>query len=366
MNIKKFSFPEKETTSLKDLCARGISEIIPEFPETEEKRLNRELETIHSMGLEKLFIALKNIMDFAKSQDIITGPGRGSHAGSLVLYLLKITAVNPLEHGLFFEPFINKGKEDPFETGIDVSEERLSEVIEYATNRYGTAEPFHFINLKSLDILQKTLNGINSKCGANIVLEEIPGNDAKTFDLFKQGDTGNIFMMDFKGMQKLLKEITPSNLSELAAAVRLFGIPALETGLTYEYIKRKQGRAQVEYLHPSLEGILKDTLGLILYREQIIEMACHAANYTIEEAYNLQVKAFRGHAEGEKTKFLEKARDIDAAEITFRAIAGSGKLPYNKAHAVSYAMISYWMAYLKANWPDEFRKAICSFSDTAT
>lgn len=219
---------------------------------------------------------------------------------------------------------------------------------------------FDFLGLKTLTVIQHSLELINKKIDIN----NLDLNISEVYELLSIGDTTGIFQLESSGMRGLLTELKPTKFEDIALVLALLRPGVLNTGMIGEYIKRKNG-AKFDYLYSGLKPILDNTYGIIVYQEQILQIANKLAGYSLSDADNLRRiigKKVPHEMKLEKTKFLEgcKKNNIDGG-ILFDQIEESAKYLYNFSHAISYAMISYQTAYLKTFYPLEFTCALlCS------
>ena len=220
-----------------------------------------------------------------------------------------------------------------------------------------------FLGLINLTILDTALRIIEQTRGVRIDLKAIPLDDQKTYDLLSAGETVGIFQLEGAGMTRYVKELRPSRIEDIMAMVALFrpgpmaNIPA--------YIRRKHGQEPITYLHPSLEPVLRETYGVMVYQEDVMAVAQAVAGYTLAEADVLRYavgKKIRDKLEAQREKFVAGARrnhipqrTIDLLWEQFEPFARYG---FNRAHAACYGLIAYYTAYLKANYPVEYMTAV--------
>ena len=462
---------------LATLCKKGLEK---RFDGKVEKkyidRLEMELNVIKSMGFVDYFLIVYDYVKFAKTHDILVGPGRGSAAGSLVSYCLGITNVDPIKYDLLFERFLNPERITMPDIDIDFEYTKRDQVIDYVKGRYGkenvanimtfgtlgarqvirdvgkvfnvstdlidklsnmldprlglednlknkhvsefvsnnkdikkiyqvsfkieglkrhisthaagvvissveldsvipvfcsgeelltgcTMEyleelgllKMDFLALKNLTIIQNVVELIEKETGNKINLNNIPLDDKKTMEIFKDVDTEGIFQFESSGMKNFLSKLKPDTFSDLIAAVALFRPGPMENIDTF--IKRKQGKERIVYPDDSLIDILEDTYGIMIYQEQIMLVLVKMANYTFAEADNI-----RRAMSKKKKEVMEKEREIfvskamkngytkEKCEEVYDLIVKFANYGFNKAHSVSYALIGYQMAYLKANY----------------
>ncbi|HMO18496.1 MAG TPA: DNA polymerase III subunit alpha, partial [Oligoflexia bacterium] len=249
---------------------------------------------------------------------------------------------------------------------------------------------FDFLGLKTLSVIDEALRLIDSsggssrkKSGANISggaptsrsidLNKIPLDDSRTFQLVSQGRTIGVFQLESSGITEMVTRLKPNCFEDLVAILALYRPGPLDAGMVDHYINRKHGREPVRYSHPSLEPILKDTYGIILYQEQIMQIARDMAGYSLAEADMLRRAMGKKKPEemaSQRNFFLQGARknkipDHIATEV-FDQMETFARYGFNRSHSVAYAMISYQTAYLKAHYPRQFLAALMTFemSDT--
>ena len=226
------------------------------------------------------------------------------------------------------------------------------------------------IGLLKMDILGlKTLTVISDalKLIGGLDINKIPLDDKKTYSLLSRGETIGVFQVESPGMQGILKKMRPSRFEDLVSAVALFRPGPLGSGMVDGYIDGKHGKKKVEYLHPVLEPILKETYGVILYQEQTMKIATDMAGFSLAEADNMRRAIGKKKPEVLKTlreAFVKgcEARGIDGkiADEVFTLIDYFSGYGFNKSHSAAYALIAYQTAYLKAHYPAEFMAALLS------
>jgi DNA polymerase-3 subunit alpha len=223
-----------------------------------------------------------------------------------------------------------------------------------------------FLGLKNLTILNTTLKIIERTTGDKINRKEIPTNDRKTYALMARGETTGVFQLESAGMKRYLKGLKPTEFEDIIAMVSLYRPGPMEW--IPDYIKGKHGQKEINYLHKSLEPILKTTYGIAIYQEQILRIAQDFAGFSLGEADLLRRaigKKIISELEAQREKFIEgavaKKHKKDLAIMIFEKViepfAGYG---FNKSHAACYAMIAYQTAYLKAHYPTQFMAALMS------
>ncbi len=222
-----------------------------------------------------------------------------------------------------------------------------------------------FLGLKTLNVIGEALQIIKENKGEEVDLDRISLEEKKTYQLLSEGETLGVFQLESRGMQDLIKKIHPERLEDLIAVLALYRPGPLHSRMIDEFIDRKQGRSKIEYLHPELEPILKETCGVILYQEQVMRIANALAGFSLGEADILRRamgKKIPQLMEEQKDRFVEgaKKRGVDSslATRTFELMAHFAGYGFNKSHSTGYALISYQTAYLKANYPLEFMAAL--------
>lgn len=454
-------------------------------------RAEYELQTMDDMGFNGYFLIVQDFINWGKNQGIIFGPGRGSAAGSIVAYALKITELDPLLYHLMFERFLNPSRISMPDIDVDIQDTRRDEVIQYCVEKYGServanittfgkmaaraavrdvarvlqvpyteadklaklipppvqgrhiplskciiSDPdlkheyennprakevidyairlegtirshgvhaagvviapddivkfaplemaqkgvvatqypmgpiedlgllkMDFLGLSNLTIINNTLRIIKKVYQKDIDINALPMDDAKTFELLQRADTTGVFQIESAGMKRYLKELGPTEFSDIIAMVALYRPgPMAEIP---RFIEGKNNPAAVTYLHQALEPILKDTYGVMVYQEQIINLLQLVAGYTPGEA-DLVRKAIgkkkRDIMQAEEPKFIagcqKQGLTKAQAEKLWAQIQPFADYSFNKAHAACYGLIAYWTAYLKAHYPDAFMAAL--------
>jgi DNA polymerase-3 subunit alpha len=456
-----------------------------------EQRLERELGIIQQMKFAGYFLIVWDFIRYAKERNIPVGPGRGSAAGSLVSYALGITDIDPLQHNLLFERFLNPERVSMPDIDIDFCMNRRGEVIDYVTQKYGrdnvaqiitfgtmaakaaikdvgramdipyadvdriakmvpatlnitldkaieespqlreayekddqvrklleTAKkleglvrnsgvhaagvvisprpltdlvPLHrtkndeivtafdmvaiekmgllkmdFLGLTTLTILTDALKLIEQKQGAPLTLAQIPLQDAETYQkVFHKGLTSGVFQFESHGMRDVLRKYQPNSIEDLTALNALYRPGPIQGGMIDDFVDRKHGRKKVEYELPELKEILEETLGVIVYQEQVMQIANRLAGYSLGEADLLRRAMGKKKAEEmaqQRERFVEGAaqRKFPAKKVAkifdlMEQFAGYG---FNKSHSAAYALLAYHTAYLKTHYPIEFMAAL--------
>ncbi len=456
-----------------------------------EQRLTRELAIIQQMQFSGYFLIVWDFIRYAREHDIPVGPGRGSAAGSLVSYSMGITDIDPLQHELLFERFLNPERISMPDIDIDFCMNRRGEVISYVTQKYGrenvaqiitfgtmaakaaikdvgramdipyadvdriakmvpttlnikleqaikdspalqqayesepqvrqlldTARkleglvrnsgvhaagvvisprpltelvPLHktkndeivtaydmvaiekmgllkmdFLGLTTLTILDDAVKLIAQTRGERIALEDIGFTDEETYrKVFHSGLTSGVFQFESHGMRDVLRRYQPNSIEDLTALNALYRPGPIQGGMIDDFIDRKHGRKKIEYELPELKEVLEETLGVIVYQEQVMQIANRLAGYSlgeadllrramgkkkIEEMAQQRERFVQGAVQrGYPTKKIEKIFDLMAQ------FAGYG---FNKSHSAAYALLAYHTAYLKTHYSVEFMAAL--------
>lgn len=487
----------------RDESRRGLAERLDAMPLSDDARtalepaytarLEFEVDVILQMGFPGYFLIVADFIRWAKAQHIPVGPGRGSGAGSIVAWALGITDLDPIEHDLLFERFLNPERVSMPDFDVDFCMEGRDRVIDYVADRYGRqavsqivtfgsmaakavvrdvtrvqgkpyglgdrlaklipfevgmtldkayeAEPqladwlssdddardvwemslklegitrnvgkhaggvviapgkltdftallsdaqggglvtqydkddveaaglvkFDFLGLRTLTIIDWALALIREQHGDAPQIEHLPMQDNAVFEMLCRAETTAIFQLESRGMKELIRRLKPESFEEIVALVALFRPGPLQSGMVDDFINRKHGKAPVSYPHPDLQPILQNTYGVILYQEQVMQIAQVLAGYSLGGA-DLLRRAMGKKKPEEMAKQREiflagtSARDIDAALANaifdlMEKFAGYG---FNKSHSAAYALVSYQTAYLKAHYPAEFMAAVLS------
>ncbi|AZB43915.1 DNA polymerase III subunit alpha [Bacillus sp. FJAT-42376] len=490
------SFPapggEQADLYLERLCLEGLKKRYSDPGENVYRRLTFELDVIKKMGFSDYFLIVWDFMRFAHERHIMTGPGRGSAAGSLVAYVLEITDVDPIKHRLLFERFLNPGRISMPDIDIDFPDTRRDEVIEYVAEKYGanrvaqiitfgtlaarasirdtarvmgispkeadqlakkvpsgpgitlekalkespaflkevqnspvaaqiveiagkieglprhvsthaagvvfSEEPLtsviplreghqdvyltqysmdhleelgllkmDFLGLRNLSLIESILKMVMAQKGAAPSFEEIGYDDQKTFQLLSEGDTTGVFQLESEGMRSVLRRLKPESLEDIAAVNALYRPGPMEN--IPNYIERKHGKAPIGYPHPDLKEILEPTYGIIVYQEQIMEIASVMAGFSLGDADLLRRavgKKKKSVLDEERAHFVEgcknKGYSSAAANEVYDLIVRFADYGFNRSHAVAYSMIGFQLAYLKAHYPAIFMTALLTSS----
>ncbi len=240
-------------------------------------------------------------------------------------------------------------------------EQVIDYVAQYSMNELEAAGllKMDFLGLKTLTIIENAVNMIEENHGDKIDIDEIDFEDEKTFDLIGQGKTLAVFQFESEGMREYLKQLKPKDLEELTAMNALYRPGPMDN--IPEFIDRKFGKKEIKYLHPIMENSLKKTYGIIVYQEQVMQLARDIAGFTLGEADVLRKAMGKKKVKimaKQKPKFIEGAKekgfDKKTAEEIFDLIGKFASYGFNKSHSLAYSYLAYQTAWLKANYPAEF------------
>ncbi len=325
-----------------------IAKLIPfEIGITLEKALEQEeaLRELYEQDDE-----VHGLIDLAR---MLEGLARnaGKHAGGVVIAPSKLTDFTPL--------YCEQGATS-IVTQFDKDDVEAVGLVK-----------FDFLGLRTLTIIDWAVQNIKRRAvepeEKNLDINHIPMDDEASFDLLKAATTTAVFQLESRGMKDLIKRLQPDNFEDIVALVALFRPGPLQSGMVDDFIDRKHGRAKVVYPHPDLEPILKPTYGVILYQEQVMQIAQVLANYTLGGADLLRRAMGKKKPEEmakQRSIFVDgaTARDVDKKTATYifdlmEKFAGYG---FNKSHSAAYALVSYQTAWLKAHYPAAFMAAVLS------
>jgi DNA polymerase-3 subunit alpha len=506
--LPRFEVPqgESEDSWLRALSHEGLKSRLGDRVTTVHlQRLDYELDVMIKMGFPGYFLVVADLCSHAREVGIRVGPGRGSAAGSLVAYALGITGLDPLEHGLLFERFLNPERISMPDIDLDFDERRRSEMIRYATEKYGDDRvaqiitygtikskqalkdatrvlgypyaigekltkalppsvmgkditlggvfdkddprhgeagefrtlydtdadskrvvdlakgleglkrqwgvhaagvilsreplldviPIHrreadgaiitqfdmgaceatgllkmdFLGLRNLSVLDDALENIKLNLDIDIVLEDLPLSDQKTFELLSRGDTLGVFQLDGGPMRALLRSMAPDSFADISAVIALYRPGPMGENAHNNYADRKNGRKPVEAIHPELREplaeILGDTYGLIVYQEQVMAIAQKVAGFSLGRADLLRKAMGKKNKEILDKEYIPfeagmKANGFGDAAIKrlWEVLIPFSDYAFNRAHSAGYGVVSFWTAYLKANYPTEYMAAL--------
>jgi DNA polymerase-3 subunit alpha len=224
---------------------------------------------------------------------------------------------------------------------------------------------FDFLGLKTLTVLHEAMELIEENRGVRIDMDALPLDDAETYRLLARGDTDGIFQLEGAGIRDLLTRLRPENFEEIIAVVALYRPGPLNSGMVADYIKRKHGKARIKYPHPALQETLKETYGVIVYQEQVMEIATRVAGFSMGEADTLRramSKKDMAEMNRHRDAFLAGAKreniGQEKADEIFHLIRQFAEYGFNKSHSAAYAMVAYQTAYMKAHYPTEYMAAL--------
>ncbi|MFC1752485.1 DNA polymerase III subunit alpha [Thermoproteota archaeon] len=495
VRLPNFSCPDNQTPEqyLNELVWKGISRKYTESNDDIKNRVEFELSIINKMYYAPYFLIIYDFLEFARSQHIPIGPGRGSAAGSIVAYALDITQIDPLKYNLLFERFLNPDRVSMPDIDLDFCIRRRSEVIDYIVKHYGTdhvsqivtfgsmaargvirdvgrvlnvplnevdqiaklipsspgaytsipdalkqvkelkklynateehkqlldigsrlegfvrhtsthaagivisRDPLSdvvpltknegqvvtqfqmtdlekvgllkmdILGLRNLTVIEDTLRLIKENKGETVSLEHIPFTDTQAYDLLCSGNTIGIFQLESRGMRQLIKDLQPRVFEDIIALLALYRPGPLGSGMVNEFISNKSGKTTVKYEVPELEPILQSTYGMIVYQEQVMQIASAIGGFSLGEADMLR------RAMGKKKKSVmakmkdqfiagakEKKIPVKKAEKIFELCYKFAEYGFNKSHSAAYALISYHTAYFKSKYTLEYMAALLS------
>lgn len=478
---------------LKELCEEALEQRVEEVTEEYLERLNKELKVITTMGFSDYFLIVWDIIRYAHRQNIYTGSGRGSAAGSLVAYLLNITNVDPIEYHLLFERFLNEERYTLPDIDLDFPDNRREEILTYIYDKYGkenvaqigtigtygaksavrdvarvlgasqeeikqwakaipsgpnvslenglknqdlqnlvhknernrniyeiakniqgrnrhvsthaaavviadhpiiekiplqkgssdihltqyTMEAVEKVGLLKLDILGLRNLSILADCihfipfenkGKKIDIDQIPFDDQKTLEIFRKGNTDGIFQFESPGIRRVLRKLQPNSFEDIVAVNALYRPGPMKQIDTF--IRRKNGEEPIKYPHNDLKEILDVTYGVMVYQEQVMQVASIMAGYTLNEADILRrAISKKSHEEIEKGRqqFVQGSIENNYSKETALEVYGYierfADYGFNRSHAVAYSKVAYQLAYVKANYPASFFAAIMKASN---
>lgn len=471
-------------TYLKQICWENVKKKYSTVTKEIADRLTYELNIIRSMKFSDYFLIVSDFISYAKENNILVGPGRGSSAGSIVAYCLGITDVDPIKYNLLFERFLNPERQTMPDIDVDFSDSRRDEVIDYVRGKYGedhvaqivtfgtfaqrslireliktmdvnqeeaqfllrkipiqsnksldellqqseelkqyvkgsqklkllmavalqlegiprhisthaagvviTEKPLtdhvpltvgandihltqfamndlesigllkmDFLGLRNLTLLERIIQSIHYTTKKKIQLNQIPGHDEKAYQLLREGRTNGVFQLESQGMKRVLTELQPNSFEDIVAVNALFRPGPMD--FIPVYIARKHKQEEVTYPHPDLAPILERTYGVLIYQEQIMQIASQIAGFTLGEADILRravSKKKQDVMEQQKEAFiagcLKNGYERSVAEEIFSWIVRFSNYGFPRSHAVAYSMISYQLSFLKANYPANF------------
>ncbi len=224
---------------------------------------------------------------------------------------------------------------------------------------------FDFLGLRNLTLLDETCASLRDHAGVEVDLDKVPLDDEKTYELVRAGETAGIFQLESSGMTSLIRRVQPDRFEDLIALLALYRPGPLESGMTDDYVARRHGRQKVSYPHPSLKEVLEETYGLPIYQDQVMLMAQKLAGFTLAEADILRKamgKKKKNIMASMREKFIAGCLKNDIskqiATQSFDDMEKFSRYGFNKSHTTAYAFVSYWTAYLKANYPTHFMASL--------
>ncbi|HET9485738.1 MAG TPA: DNA polymerase III subunit alpha [Xanthomonadales bacterium] len=291
---------------------------------------------------------VRQLVDLARKLEDLTR-NAGKHAGGVVIAPSDLTD---------FAPLYSEARGDSVVTQFDKDDVEAIGLVK-----------FDFLGLRTLTIIDWAVKAINATAAADAPLDiaKLPTDDPATYALLKTCRTTAIFQLESRGMKELVRKLQPDTFEDIIALVALFRPGPLQSGMVDDFIARKHGRASVEYPHPALEPILKPTYGVIVYQEQVMQIAQELAGYTLGGADLLRRAMGKKKPEEmakERIKFESGAerRGVDArlASSIFDLMEKFAEYGFNKSHSAAYALVSYQTAWLKAHYPAQFMAAVLS------
>ena len=345
-----------------DLVNKASRERYQQVESKIQQRIYYELEVIKSKSWEGFFLFIWDAMQTARKKypGILFGYGFGNSCCSIVNYLLEITDIDPIRYNLPFERFITVSSSRCPEFVVEIDSDNYDNFIGILNSRYGDgqaeemqAETFRLnvMNSKSLVVLKMVLESIGiTDSYTQDYLHEIPLDDNKTLEVFRDGKAEDLYQFEGRIMRKWLKELKPYSFTELTALNAMYR-PESER-LIPEYIKRKNGLIPMEYSIPQIGEVLDETYGLLVYQEQIILLAELIANMDAAQAESFRLAIFKRDVEERDyfhTLFLKggvnNGHPQRKLEETFEYLWQHGRRTFSKAHTVSTTLTAYHLTY---------------------
>jgi DNA polymerase-3 subunit alpha len=510
--LPRFPVPggHTEESYLRELVEAGARERYGDsLPAEVRERVEYELQVIAEMGFPAYFLIVWDLIRYAREQGIRTGPGRGSAAGSIIAYCLRITDLDPIEYGLIFERFLNPGRREMPDIDMDFDERYRADVIRYCTERYGSdhvaqiitfstikgrqairdaarvlgfpygkgdklaklmppailgveatlqqclidpgkgADPairdfysaaaglrdeisvdgesrrvvetargleglrrqdsihaaavviaptplteivplqqkgegaeivtqyemhavealgllkMDFLGLRNLSTIERALEIIEANTGARVDIDHVELDDPAVFEMLQRGDSIGVFQLEGGPMRALMRNLKPDHFGDIVALNALYRPGPLGAGMHNKYADRKNGREAVDYPHPDLEPVLADSYGIMVYQEQVMQVARTMAGFSMAEA------DFLRKAMGKKiASVMAKQEELFVAGCVanghpetlgrelFGYIEHFAGYGFNKSHSAAYGLVAYQTAWLKAHYPAEYMAAL--------
>jgi DNA polymerase III subunit alpha len=374
-----------------DVCQRRRPEILAYIKEKYGQDNVVHLGVLNTFGTRGAirkagaFLNLKQPADLiAKLLPAFSGTGGIRHCLDTLPELKKLPVNREPYKSLFYlaekiEGLPNNHSSHP--SGILMGDEKLSSVIPITRRPDGNhMTPFNkddiqqlgllkldLLGLRNLTIIEDTLQSVHRLRGSRIELKNIRLDDPETFKTIAKGDTLGCFQLESMGIRYLMRKMQPKNLEELALLLALYRPGAWQYGIAETYLNRRNGKEDIQFMCPEMEAILSSTCGLIIYQEQVMEIANVVAGYTMGEADLLrraltkkQADSLTGHRNRFVSGAVKKGHTEKKASEIFDFLANFAGYSFNKAHSISYAYISYWTVYLKAHYPKEYMAALLS------
>lgn len=327
-----------------------------------QQRLDLELRAVEEAGITPQIAMLHEQIVKAKQQGVLVGNGRASAPSSLLLYVLGITRVDPLKHGLLFERFLNPNTPTKVSIDIEVSERgtlpQRKKDHPYTLFYDSDAIRIGWLTLSHLTWLQDRMEKIKHRLGKEIQLGAIPTNDPDTLQSIGNERGGRFYLLQAPRLHQLWKEIKPDSFNDLMLSIATLYSEGQEIAPTY--IARKQGKEPINYLHPVMEPYLSETYGITLYQEQIMQLAQVIANFSPGESDRLRLALYRGltdEATKMQSQFLaggqERGYDKRTLEKVWSEWVRIAPLTVNKSHIVGVTLLAYQMSYLNIHYPVE-------------
>ncbi|MEJ2016701.1 MAG: DNA polymerase III subunit alpha, partial [Limibacillus sp.] len=383
-------FAKDEVQELRRPAHEGLearlAKIEPVAPREEyEQRLDFELGVIEKMGFPGYFLIVADFIKWAKDHDIPVGPGRGSGAGSLVAYCLTIRLQEAEKEEEVVRTLLDIAEQveglyrnaSTHAAGVVIGDRPLDELVplyrdprsDMPVTQFNMkwVEPaglvkFDFLGLKTLTVIQNCLDLLKGR-GVEIDIETIPLDDEKTYALYGRADTVGVFQVESSGMRDALRQLKPTCIEDIVALVALYRPGPMEN--IPKYCNVKNGREERDGLHPLIDPILDETQGIIVYQEQVMEIARKMAGYSLGGADLLRRamgKKIKEAMDEERPKFLDGAAKngvpAGKAREVWDLLEKFANYGFNKSHAAAYGLVSYQTGWLKANYPVEFMAAV--------
>jgi len=348
-------------------------------------RVQVELKAIEQAGLAAYFLLVADSVRYGRSIGAV-GLAIGSSPGSLVNYLLEISTVDPIPHGLLFERFWHPQITNLPSIWLEFADDRRDSVIQHAWKKCCSnpvaqivtdfnsdladdLPTLGLIGLKALTVLRRTCERVRQTKGVEVPIDQMPLDDGKTYDLLKSGETGGIFQLESDGMRDLCRKFQPANIAHIGALVTVHRAAPFwpgPAGFVPDFIACRRGWMSMKYVHRSLEPVLRETYGVLIYQEQVMQAAHILAGYSLGGADLLRramAKAKTEELAQHRKNFVKGAQERNRIPATkanqlFDWLEHLSGYAFNKSHAIAYAMAAYQTAYLKANHSAEFLWAI--------